>query len=177
MQWSSDLEVGLPAIDVQHWHLFVIIQQIVPIDAHDEDRAAIRNVVIQLGRLARCHFDCEEWLMSTHNYPDSERHIIEHDRLAFEIDGYQDAPIFPPRKLAAILNNWLVSHTLMDDRPLALHLRTLAGSTEVTLAQSLADAFFDIVIGPKRGEPCEGEPPASFSRITEYHRFQWRRSC
>jgi hemerythrin len=176
MQWSSDFEVGLPAIDVQHWHLFVLIQQIVPVDAHEEDRAAIRNVVIQLGRLARCHFDCEEWLMSTHNYPDSERHIIEHDRLAFEIEGYQDAPIFPPRKLAVILSNWLVSHTLMDDRPLALHLRTLAGSAEVPLAQSLADAFFDIAIGPNRGELCEGEPPASVSRIMGYDRFRWRRS-
>ena len=147
MQWSSEFEVGVSVIDVQHWHLFSLIQRV---NRHDSSNnpLAIRDIIFQLGRLARCHFDCEEWLMDQHDYPDSDRHCTEHGKLVFEIKNYLKNQPFSPRQLAIVLNNWLMSHTLLDDRPLALHLLGKHNQGEdISLSTSLTDAFFAVATG------------------------------
>ena len=147
MQWSSEFEVGVSVIDVQHWHLFSLIQRV---NRHDScsDPVEIHEIIYQLGRLARCHFDCEEWLMDRHDYPNSDRHCAEHGKLVFEIKDYHNKHPFTSRKLAIVLNNWLLSHTLLEDRPLALHLLGKRNQDEdISLSTSLADAFFAVATG------------------------------
>ena len=147
MQWSSEFEVGVSVIDVQHWHLFSLIQRM---NRHEScsDPREIHDIVFQLGRLARCHFDCEEWLMDRHDYPDSDRHCTEHGKLVLEIKNYLNKHPFTPRQLAKVLDNWLLSHTLLEDRPLALHLLGKHNQGEdISLSTSLTDAFFAVATG------------------------------
>jgi hemerythrin len=147
MQWSSEFEVGVSVIDVQHWHLFSLIQRVNRHESHSDPRE-IHDIVFQLGRLARCHFDCEEWLMDRHDYPDSDRHCAEHGKLVLEIKDYLNRHPFTPRQLAIVLNNWLLSHTLLEDRPLALYLLGKHNQGEdIALSTSLADAFFAVATG------------------------------
>lgn len=118
MQWSSEFEVGVSVIDVQHWHLSSLIQRV---NRHESgtDPLEIHDIVFQLGRLARCHFDCEERLMDRHDYPDSDRHCTEHGKLVFEIKNYLNKHPFTPRQLAVVLLN----HPLISQRKLRRNIR------------------------------------------------------
>jgi hemerythrin-like metal-binding protein len=106
------------------------------------DRSIIREVVLQLERLSRCHFVCEEWLMAAYDYPEYRTHVAEHANLVAEIRGYESNVVFRPEKFALVLSNWLISHTMQDDRPLANHILTLRNQgIEVTPDASLFDTF------------------------------------
>jgi hemerythrin-like metal-binding protein len=134
MEWSEDFESGLIDIDAHHRYIFAIIERARQLD-NQADRAAIRNIVVDLGRLTRFHFDCEECLMVEYNYPDSAKHLAEHKKLLNEIHSYEDNAVFSTRQLALVLSNWLISHTIMEDRQLALHvLRHRNSSADMTLS-------------------------------------------
>jgi hemerythrin len=133
MEWNEDFDTGLPDIDVQHRYIFTLIQRIYYLDNH-ADQSAIRQVVIILEHLTRCHFDCEELLMATYDYPESVKHVADHSKLLVELQGYQDKAVFSARKLALVLSNWLTSHSMLRDRQLAVHVLRLRNSADAMTA-------------------------------------------
>jgi hemerythrin len=56
------------------------------------------------------------------------RHAAEHATLLREVEGYRDNAVFGARQLNQVLCNWLMSHTMMEDRPLAHHVLQLRAS-------------------------------------------------
>lgn len=130
MEWSQDFESGLPEIDGQHRDIFALIQRV-----HvGSDRSGIREVLVELELSTRHHFDCEERLMAHYNYLDLAKHAADHAKLLLEVRGYQDNATFTPRQLNQVLCNWLMSHTMMQDRPLAKHVLQLRASAPNTIA-------------------------------------------
>lgn len=128
MEWSQDFESGLPEIDGHHRQIFAAIQRV----QDGVDRSAIRDVLIELARLSRDHFDSEERIMAEYAFPERARHASEHAALLREVQSYQDNVVFSPRQLNQVLCNWLLSHTVMEDRPLARHvLKRRSGSAPV----------------------------------------------
>jgi hemerythrin len=127
MEWSSDYETGLPDIDVQHRHIFTLIQHVH--EGNEQlNRPGIREAIVELERVTRVHFDYEERLMVANNYPDFAKHKAEHAKLLLEVRSYRDNAVFSARKLTIVLCNWLVSHTMMQDRQLARYIRQLRAS-------------------------------------------------
>jgi hemerythrin len=124
MQWNQDFESGLSEIDTQHRAIFALVQSVEELDSNS-GRSEIRQVVVELGRHARCHFECEKYLMAEYDYPKAARHIAEHDNLLLEVENYRDNVVFRPRQLALVLGNWLISHTMLEDRQLALYVQRL----------------------------------------------------
>lgn len=128
MEWSQDFESGLPEIDDQHRHIFELIHRV-----HvGVDRPSIREVLVELEQSTRHHFDCEERIMVEYEYPEVARHAAEHATLLREVEGYRDNAVFGARQLNSVLCNWLMSHTMMEDRPLARHVLQLRASRSVT---------------------------------------------
>ncbi len=121
MEWSQDFETGLADIDVQHRYIFALAQRVNQIDDAIK-RVALRSIADELCRLALCHFGCEERLMTAYSYPDASRHIAEHDKLVSVVHEFEAKREYHARKLALFLCNWLVSHTMLEDRQLAEHV-------------------------------------------------------
>jgi hemerythrin len=155
MYWSPELNVGLPVIDGQHWYIFSVIQRIHQSDTI-EGLADINAAIDKLVLLAQRHFDCEEWLIVKFEYPDAIKHILEHEDLIIEIREYQQNNVFRRQQLSLVLFNWLVSHVLMEDRPLAAYLKASLGMTQPRIPGSLERAFWDLA-----GDLL---PPASLDR-------------
>lgn len=133
MEWVQDFESGLPEIDVQHQHIFTLIERIRDVEKRS-GRSGVRDAVIELERVTRAHFEFEERLMVAYDYRDSAKHAADHESLLREVQSYQDNTIFNARQLTLVLFNWLVSHTMMEDRPLALHiLRLRAGAGDASM--------------------------------------------
>jgi len=121
MEWSQDFESGLADIDVQHRYIFALIQRVNQLD-DGIDHVELRDAADEIGRLAICHFGCEEQLMAAYKYPETPRHTAEHEKLLAVVREFQRSDVYHARQLAMFLCNWLVSHTMLEDRHLALHV-------------------------------------------------------
>ncbi len=121
MQWSQDFESGLADIDVQHRYIFALVQRVNQLDDAVE-RVELREVADELARLAICHFGCEERIMASYAYPEAPRHMAEHEKLLAVVREFQRSEDYHARQLAMFLCNWLVSHTMLEDRQLATHV-------------------------------------------------------
>ena len=121
MRWSQMFEVGIPELDAQHRQIFSLILRLNTL-VEQRDRSPITQLIVELETLTRCHFDCEAWLIQKFSYPQSCNHSADHFNLLREIHGYQHSVLFSPQKLALVLGNWLISHTMQEDRPLVQHL-------------------------------------------------------
>jgi hemerythrin len=131
MRWSNDYESGLPDIDAQHRQMFELIKQIGTIDVED-DRSKTRELIVELERVARGHFAYEEQLMVDCNYPDLEKHAADHASLVLELVSYKENTVFGASKLALVLGNWLLSHVMMQDRPLAQYIAAVSSEPQNT---------------------------------------------
>ena len=123
MDWNEDFESGLADIDVQHRYIFALIERVNQLD-DNVNAVELKEVASELGRLAICHFGCEERLMSAYRYPEADRHHLEHERLLDVVREFQRGGEYHAHHLALFLCNWLVSHTMLEDRKLALHVLT-----------------------------------------------------
>jgi len=124
MDWNQEFESGLADIDVQHRYIFALIQRVNELD-DGVHREQLDEIAAELGRLAICHFGCEERLMTAYKYPESERHHLEHAKLLDVVREFQRGGEYQAHHLALFLCNWLVSHTMLEDRKLALHVLAL----------------------------------------------------
>lgn len=121
MQWSQDFESGLADIDVQHRYIFALVQRVNQLDDSIEG-TEVRQVADELGRLAICHFGCEEQIMAAYEYPAAARHTAEHQKLMDVVREFQRSGDYHAHQLALFLCNWLISHTMLEDRQLAEHV-------------------------------------------------------
>ena len=145
MEWSQDFESGLADIDVQHRYIFALIQRVNQLDDRVE-RTELREVADELARLAMCHFGCEERLMVSYDYPQASRHQAEHAKLIDMAGTFQRKDDYQARPMAMFLCNWMVSHTMLEDRQLALHVLKVR-------ANALGMSVSDLVEGVKLYRP------------------------
>jgi len=123
MDWNEDFESGLADMDVQHRYIFALIQRVNQLD-DVTNRETLQEVAAEIARLAICHFGCEEKLMAAYEYPEANRHILEHEKLLDVVREFKRTKEYSAHHLALFLCNWLVSHTMLEDRRLAHHVLT-----------------------------------------------------
>ena len=121
MEWNESFESGLADIDVQHRYLFMLIKRVN--DLQDEILAPSNRALIdEVASFATCHFACEERLMAAYRYQSISKHVDEHAKLLSEMHKYQDTEVLRPRQFSLFLCDWIVAHTLFEDRALAAHV-------------------------------------------------------
>jgi hemerythrin len=121
VEWNESFESGLADIDVQHRYLFALIERI----QVREDEIWLpqnRPLIDELSNFAMYHFACEERLMVAYGYRTVSKHVDQHGKLLAELRKYQDTDVVRPRELSLFLCNWIVAHTLLEDRALAAHV-------------------------------------------------------
>ena len=141
MQWAEDFELGVVELDSQHRNIHSLILRIREVEA-PADHDCIGSAIVEIQRVASAHFEYEERLMLEYDCPDLARHAADHARLMQEIHGYVGNPVFNPQQLTRVLFNWLTSHIMLGDRPLANHILQLR---------------------ERRGDPATGTKPAGTS--------------
>jgi hemerythrin len=143
VEWNESFESGLADIDVQHRYLFALIKRV-----HELQNEILlpqnRPVIDELTSYAMCHFACEERLMAAYGYRNVSKHVDEHGKLLFELRKYQDTEVVRPKQLSLFLCNWIVAHTLLEDRVLAAHvLQRRADVLGVSVEQYVTGAVTD----------------------------------
>ncbi|EPY02783.1 bacteriohemerythrin [Magnetospirillum fulvum] len=128
IRWNDEYSVGVQRIDSHHRRLFEISNSV--LDQMDRGCSSA-DVADSLGLLldyARFHFGEEETLMVRYKYGDTRLHRAQHERLLQQLgdiraivaagDGYKTVEIL------TFLQDWIVSHTLSEDRRAASFLNS-----------------------------------------------------
>jgi hemerythrin len=122
--WTSDLSVGVDAIDLQHQELFLRTNSLLVAIGDRRAEGEILTTLAFLGDYVVSHFEDEERLMQAAGYPGLAEHVAEHGRLTkafdrlrrkFALGGIDELLVEDvERELCA----WLVHHVQGTDRAL-----------------------------------------------------------
>jgi hemerythrin len=140
VEWNEGFESGLADIDVQHRYIFALITRVKDLDRHVL-LPKNRPLIDEIASYAMCHFACEEQLMAAYSYQGTPRHVDEHAKLLFEVRRFQRSEQFQPKEFCLFLCNWVVEHTLLEDRALAAHvMRRRAAALDTSIEQYVRGA-------------------------------------
>jgi hemerythrin len=121
IEWDDDIySVGIKYIDEQHKVLVQLINAI-EINRENSDSQFIEKIINTLVQYTKSHFRDEEQILKNIRYPSFNNHKDQHlrfeksvtqftERLHSSGDKSKDID-----KLLRFLNDWLVSHILIED--------------------------------------------------------------
>jgi methyl-accepting chemotaxis protein len=120
IQWSDNLNTGIPLVDKQHRRLVDLINQLFQCMKDGGDRMLLGSVVDELVDYTVTHFRSEEELMKKHHYPDFAAHKRVHDDFVAKVGDFADklkaGARLAPADIYKFLKEWLISHIEKQDR-------------------------------------------------------------
>mgnify|MGYP002776990322 CR=1 FL=1 len=128
-QWQDDYYTGHAAIDQQHLALFAIVNAI-----HDAaleqlpDRGWLQQQLQEFAAQATHHFEIEEDLMQTCNYPNYEVHCNTHLALTAKVRQLllklEHQTVYAPQEITQVLSDWMIHHIRGEDQQMIRFLRS-----------------------------------------------------
>lgn len=125
LQWNDAYATGHAEIDREHQYLFRLVNDFNRAVNEDKDQLVIRGLLDELRDYTQYHFQQEEELMRTYDYPEYARHKKAHDKFIQQIDDVAnqlevggDMAAF----LLSFLTKWLGGHILGADQHLSAFL-------------------------------------------------------
>lgn len=124
--WDSSLLIGVKAIDEQHKALFDEIHFLQGQISAGHGQHVVDGVLSFMDKYVAEHFEIEEALMESLDYPEIEAHRREHQRfigksLRFELDIHAgDANL--PQNMLDFFTNWLIQHIGSSDKQLGAYI-------------------------------------------------------
>ena len=127
IEWSQDYSVGINSIDEQHKTLVGFINRLSEATAIGEAGDILADILAGLNEYTRMHFAYEEQLFAKYDYPQTESHIKEHQKMIkrveqFFLDFQQDPSGAISLELMQFLTNWLLHHIKESDKEYAAYL-------------------------------------------------------
>ena len=126
-EWSSKIEVGLPAIDAQHRQLFELAASF----QGDGDQIRVLKSLAMLTEYVKVHFREEEAMMAACHYPALEAHRRLHGdfrRMLFEL--LENAKQMTLDEIADevkfLINGWFYHHILVADFDYVPNVQTVS---------------------------------------------------
>jgi len=121
--WDNTLKTGHARMDADHNGLAELFNQLSGAIEKRKGKDVYGNMLDDIIRHAKTHFDMEEQLMAQHHYPKSDQHKAEHDMLLSQARDYRanfdrDAAE-SPAAVAYFPEVWLAFHILFSDKELA----------------------------------------------------------
>jgi hemerythrin len=131
-EWKPSYSVQIPGIDAQHQRLFALGAELHAAMAQGKGKAALEKGLAGLVDYTKTHFAYEEQFMRKYDYPESNAHKLEHDKLTAKVVGFQQRFLRDEMcltiDLMLFLKNWLEQHINGSDQKYAAHIRRKAAA-------------------------------------------------
>lgn len=120
--WTKENSVGVTEIDVQHQHIFKIINDLADYIDKSKDKIEIDKILAQLVEYSTIHFGTEERYFKMFNYIYAEDHIAKHHFYNDKIlEFYTKEQDFSKRdvllnEIIRFLKEWWLSHINIEDK-------------------------------------------------------------
>lgn len=121
IEWNSDLEIGIPAIDEQHKCIVNYINALKTAHHSNNDKL-LNDVMRDLVDYTVSHFVFEEKLMFDAGYPLTLEHAKVHGMFTHRIQSFKDrldSGEDIALELMMMLKSWLIDHIQRDDKEYA----------------------------------------------------------
>ena len=117
LKWSSNLSVGIIALDKDHKHLIDLINKIETALKNNESKRAVNQVFDEIFEYTIIHFNNEEVLFEKYDYPEFDWHKKIHQGLLKKVTELDAVRSFiSPESLVAFLKSWIKHHIMEDDK-------------------------------------------------------------
>jgi hemerythrin len=131
LEWIEDYALGIGEIDEQHCRLFTLVNDLAALFRYQAAPGRILELRQQLVRESRLHFETEKAIMEKLQYPDLEHHLREHKELLEQIARLDDPESLLRdtlhENIPDFLKDWVLTHTLLEDRRFRAFLQERAG--------------------------------------------------
>jgi len=118
--WDEKYSVGIQSIDDQHKELFELLDSLLEAMIHGQGSTATAWIILKLDYFASVHFQKEEFFFQRFNYPDAEKHIMEHNYFLEKISSLKyelkSGNANLALKLFHLLKDWIERHILIVDK-------------------------------------------------------------
>ncbi|MGB0696057.1 MAG: bacteriohemerythrin [Rhodospirillaceae bacterium] len=136
--WRDQMAVGIKEIDDDHKNLVHYINRAEElIEAAPFRKGHMAQVILDLIRYTRVHFEREERLMQRIIFPDAGAHQDSHARFAAELydigERYQANPtVDTAREVYDLMARWVIEHLVRADREIINHLQRRGGANRIS---------------------------------------------
>lgn len=129
IEWSPELEVGVPVVDEQHRGLVVLINRLHEINVGERPLAEMDGIFTELVAYTKTHFSTEEALMRRYGFARSAEHQAEHRKFVKVLSEfrakYEGGQSAVSVVVLNFLRGWLGNHILESDKQLVRALTDL----------------------------------------------------
>lgn len=124
--WKHEYDLGVFEADRQHQKMIDMMNDVHILASQGRSGDSIAQSLDSLISYARVHFDWEENLFDSYQYPGAEDHKIAHKKLIEELRSHQKnievGSIQEIDREMEMLNDWLMKHIQYSDRDYANYL-------------------------------------------------------
>ncbi len=118
--WNNQYSVGIEHLDDEHKQLVELLNSLHYAMSQGQANSVLGKILDELIHYTATHFKSEEVLFAQHEYPDSEKHIAEHQELVSEVltfkKEFDKGTTMLSIKIIGFLKNWLIKHILASDK-------------------------------------------------------------
>lgn len=119
IEWVSDYSVGVRQFDEEHKQLISFVNRLNTSILAGSTHFAMKEILTSLVNYTKIHFRHEEDFMLLYDYPNREKHKIEHEELTAQVTDFYNDFLAGKSKitlsLLKFLSDWLVNHILGSD--------------------------------------------------------------
>jgi hemerythrin len=130
--WDQRFEIGVEEIDAQHREFIKLLRRFKLGFENSIPLPMQVRILQEVMKYAEYHFCSEENIMLITRYPNLPVQQLEHGKLLTaltrRVEGFQRSP-GSGEQLTDFLYEWFVSHTQVEDRKIAAHLRIEPATT------------------------------------------------
>jgi hemerythrin len=130
--WSDRYSMGVKVIDDQHKGLLSFVNDLFNHATGDEyeEREYFKSVIQQAVKYIKVHFETEEKLMLSTNFPGYAEHKMIHDGFTMtvlkSVKDFEAGKRLVLEKFAYFLKDWVLSHVAVEDVKYAEYFRKIA---------------------------------------------------
>ena len=132
-QWTEDLRLGVNGVDGEHIAIFHVCDRLNQAIARTTTAAECDFELRFLANYVGRHFEGEEQLMRSVDYPALKRHQAAHEKYRQELKALIARAATDHVVLEAIaqsVTSWLTTHIRGEDKALATYLATKRGAAK-----------------------------------------------
>lgn len=134
IKWKDSYYVGVEEIDNDHKQLVGLVNQVATSSRDHLADNIVPEILDQLINYAKYHLHREEELMEEYDYPEREKHAIQHDRFISKIDRFHGEYLQGGQMKNALvfdfLRCWLLKHISSTDKDLGAFIKAKRANTQ-----------------------------------------------
>lgn len=126
IRWTKEYSIGVPEIDKEHQYLFSALNDFYDGIAFGSTREKLVKLIENLMLYTKFHFQHEEELMDSLNYPELEAHKKEHHDFVASVSDFEtrlrEGTLQASLEVTGFLKDWILNHILHSDKRIELFM-------------------------------------------------------